>query len=94
MSNKSAEILRINRTRVNSLLAGRDLRASDLAQELGISCQYLSDMLHGRRNAKPHIARIATFLGVSTKRITVSHPSAAPTTGGEQGAHALAASST
>jgi plasmid maintenance system antidote protein VapI len=93
MSNKSAEILRIHRRRVNSLLAARDLRIGDLAQALGISIQYLSDMLHGRRNAKPHIARIATFLGVSTKRITLSRPAAAPATSGEQGAHALAARS-
>ena len=60
----------LDRLKIRSLLAGQDATISDLARHLGLSHQFVSDMLLGKRNAQHHVAHIAAYLGVSPRRIT------------------------
>ena len=65
-SKSSAEnINKIDRLKVQSLLALRDENLSDLARGLGISPQHVHDMLRGRRNIHRYEEKIAHYLGVS-----------------------------
>lgn len=65
MKRASAKIFcNINRLAVKSLLAGRDLTASYLAQQLGISIPYMSEILRGTRNAAKYVNPIAKVLKV------------------------------
>ena len=50
--------------KVRKALIDRDVTARDLANELGISVSYISEILKGTRKADAQKARIMEFLGI------------------------------
>lgn len=86
-------ISKLNRLEVRGLLGKLDKNASDLARHLGVTPQHVSDMLYGKRNASAYIKRIAQFLNVSPRKITVAKSFALPAADvGESPPRSLAAS--
>jgi transcriptional regulator with XRE-family HTH domain len=57
--------------RVHLLRQGLSQRG--LAKQLGITVQYLNDVLHGRRNGKPIRARLAAEFGIPHHLIRQYH---------------------
>lgn len=50
---------------VKKALIDRDLTMGDLAEALGISLSYVSDLIKEKRNNEEQIARIKDFLNLS-----------------------------
>lgn len=50
---------------VKIALIGKCMTMGDLAEQLGISLSYVSDLLKGKRNSQEQIQRIKDFLGLS-----------------------------
>lgn len=50
---------------VKKALIDRNMTMSDLAEALGISLSYVSDLIKEKRNNKEQIARIKDFLNLS-----------------------------
>jgi transcriptional regulator with XRE-family HTH domain len=50
--------------KVRKALIDRDMTARDLANELGISVSYISEILKGTRKADAQKTRIMEFLGI------------------------------
>lgn len=56
--------------RLRACIDGRHMTQADTAQRLGISPQYLSDVLRGRRKVSPRLAlRIERVLGLDAGAI-------------------------
>ena len=50
---------------VKKELIDRDMSISDLAEQVGISRQYASEIVHGRRYAEPAVKAISDYLNIA-----------------------------
>lgn len=50
---------------VKKALIDHDMTMQDLADQMGITISYVSDLIKGKRNNALQIAKICTFLGVT-----------------------------
>lgn len=55
--------------KVRGVMLKKNITLTALAEQLGISTPYLSDILRGARDGKRHKERIAEILGIEKKAV-------------------------